>query len=327
MAQRDELGGALRGLDRRDARDAQHVALCSRRRRGSARASRAASTMRPPARATRLVTSLAATSTMCACPPASKWVKWAAPRRRRCRPRRRGVHFARFVDVLAVRRVPRCGLLALNSMRAAGILASQRRRLDPVSRTATSRRRKAARRARVAAVLASTPLAHAPRRSPPAATRARAAPGRSVPAPTAVGGPGAQPAPPLRGPASTAIARSPLPDLGDSSQVALHARAGAQARRGDHAPDPRAGRATCDDPEVNDYLNELGHRLVAASRDAQAGLRVLRGARLADQRVRAARRLHRREHRAHPARAERVRARQRARARDHARHAAPHARA
>ena len=32
--------------------------------------------IRPPARAMRLVTTLSATSTMCACPAASKWVKW-----------------------------------------------------------------------------------------------------------------------------------------------------------------------------------------------------------------------------------------------------------
>ena len=79
-----------------------------------------------------------------------------------------------------------------------------------------------------------------------------------------------------------------------------------------------------DDPEVNDYLNELGQRLVAAVPRRQVRFRVLRGHRPVDQCVRAAGRLHRRQHRADPARADRVGARQRARARDLARHAAPH---
>lgn len=59
-----------------------------------------------------------------------------------------------------------------------------------------------------------------------------------------------------------------LPDLGDSSQVALTP---AQERRIGEAVvrQIRASGAYLNDPEVNDYLNELGHRLVAASTDAK----------------------------------------------------------
>src|SRR5262245_66577004 len=57
-----------------------------------------------------------------------------------------------------------------------------------------------------------------------------------------------------------------LPDLGDSSQVALSP---AQERKLGEAiiRQVRAAGAYMNDPEVNDYLNELGHRLVAASPD------------------------------------------------------------
>ena len=69
MAQRNEVGRALGGGDRRDARDPQHVALFRVAGADERQRSRAASTMRPPARAMRRVTSLPPTSTMCACPP------------------------------------------------------------------------------------------------------------------------------------------------------------------------------------------------------------------------------------------------------------------
>src|SRR5512141_1053325 len=54
-----------------------------------------------------------------------------------------------------------------------------------------------------------------------------------------------------------------LPDLGDESQSML---SGAQERKlGESVVRQiRASGAYLDDPEVNDYLNELGHRLVAA---------------------------------------------------------------
>jgi predicted Zn-dependent protease len=59
-----------------------------------------------------------------------------------------------------------------------------------------------------------------------------------------------------------------LPDLGDSSQVSLtpaqERKIGEQIIR-----QIRAQGAYLQDPEVNDYLNELGRRLVAASRDAK----------------------------------------------------------
>ena len=59
-----------------------------------------------------------------------------------------------------------------------------------------------------------------------------------------------------------------LPDLGDSSQVALTP---AQERRiGDAVVRQiRAAGAYLNDPEVNDYLNELGYRIVNASPDAK----------------------------------------------------------
>ncbi len=66
MRERDQLGRALGRLDRGDARDAENVALAGACRRGSAPVFPAASAIRPAARATRLVTSLPPTSTMCA---------------------------------------------------------------------------------------------------------------------------------------------------------------------------------------------------------------------------------------------------------------------
>lgn len=69
------------------------------------------------------------------------------------------------------------------------------------------------------------------------------------------------------GPASLAITAAraqALPDLGDESQALMSP---AQERKlGESVVRQiRASGAYLDDPEVNDYLNELGHRLVAAS--------------------------------------------------------------
>jgi len=74
-------------------------------------------------------------------------------------------------------------------------------------------------------------------------------------------------------PASSARAAAPaastLPDLGDSAQVALSP---AQERKiGETAlKQLRAAGGYLNDPEVNDYLNELGQRLVAARNDSRA---------------------------------------------------------
>jgi predicted Zn-dependent protease len=59
-----------------------------------------------------------------------------------------------------------------------------------------------------------------------------------------------------------------LPDLGDSSQTVMSP---AQERKLGEAimRQVRASGAYLDDAEVNDYLNELGNRLVAATRDAR----------------------------------------------------------
>jgi len=61
---------------------------------------------------------------------------------------------------------------------------------------------------------------------------------------------------------------STLPDLGDSAQTVMSP---AQERRiGDAAMKQlRAGGAYLEDPEVNDYLNELGQRLVAVRNDGR----------------------------------------------------------
>jgi len=61
---------------------------------------------------------------------------------------------------------------------------------------------------------------------------------------------------------------SPLPDLGDASQADLSP---AQERKLGEAiiRQVRAGGGYMNDPEVNDYLNELGQRLVAAVKDTK----------------------------------------------------------
>jgi predicted Zn-dependent protease len=72
----------------------------------------------------------------------------------------------------------------------------------------------------------------------------------------------------LRGPEVNGYRGSLLPDLGDSSQIAFspaqERKVGEQIVR-----QLRAQGAYMQDPEVNDYLNELGHRLVNAGRDAK----------------------------------------------------------
>ena len=68
------------------------------------------------------------------------------------------------------------------------------------------------------------------------------------------------------GPATFAVGAAQaqaLPDLGEESQAAL--TAGQERRIGESIiRQIRASGAYLEDPEVNDYLNELGHRLVAA---------------------------------------------------------------
>ncbi|MEO8485088.1 MAG: M48 family metalloprotease [Betaproteobacteria bacterium] len=75
--------------------------------------------------------------------------------------------------------------------------------------------------------------------------------------------------PPVAPPGTDPAARaSNLPDLGDSAQAAMSP---AQERRiGDATlKQLRAAGGYLDDPEVNDYLNELGQRLVAVKNDGR----------------------------------------------------------
>src|SRR3954468_2983330 len=68
-------------------------------------------------------------------------------------------------------------------------------------------------------------------------------------------------------PAPSVVAQS-LPDLGDASQTNLSA---VQERKLGETiiRQVRASGGDINDPEGNDYLNELGHRLVAASKDVK----------------------------------------------------------
>ena len=68
-------------------------------------------------------------------------------------------------------------------------------------------------------------------------------------------------------PATSAPSTQALPDLGDESQsIATPAQ---ERKLGESVVRQiRASGAYLDDPEVNDYLNELGHRLVAATPDS-----------------------------------------------------------
>src|SRR5512137_1449839 len=77
---------------------------------------------------------------------------------------------------------------------------------------------------------------------------------------------GAQPLAPAMNAVGPAHAQR-LPDLGDESQSML---APAQERKLGESTmrQIRAQGGYMDDPEVNDYLNELGHRLVAAVLDS-----------------------------------------------------------
>ena len=73
---------------------------------------------------------------------------------------------------------------------------------------------------------------------------------------------GAQPFAPGTFPTGIVQAQA-LPDLGDESQSIIST--GQERRLGEMVVRQiRASGAYLDDPEVNDYLNELGHRLVAA---------------------------------------------------------------
>lgn len=120
----------------------------------------------------------------------------------------------------------------------------------------------------VAAALAFPPAAHIPVIGLAGAQESPVSVYGSVPAGqppvpgigTAMQGPSAPLAPPS--------ATQQLPDLGDSSQVSLTP---AQERKIGEAimRQIRAQGGYLQDPEVNDYLNELGHRIVAASRDTK----------------------------------------------------------
>ena len=230
------------------------------------------------------VTSLPPTSTMCACPAASKWVKCAsrvaAAGRRAREPRRTSA-----IGIGLRERVPSGRRRRVELAASGGILAPTRS--APFSRAPTLRAplcpRMPRRRRRRAAIAACA-------RAGRACRRRRFAARRIAPA------------------ADRAHARCPTSAMRRRS-TSRRRRSASSARRSS-ARSARSG-GYMNDPEVNDYLNELGHRLVAASQGRQAGLRVLRGARSGDQRVRAARRLHRRAHRTHPAHADRIRARER----------------
>lgn len=127
----------------------------------------------------------------------------------------------------------------------------------------------------VSVALAGTPLAQAP--SPATTSKATPATTASIP-PGSLWNqlPAEQEPPPvprasdsaLRGSDFNGYRGSLLPDLGDPSQVgfspAQERKVGEQIVR-----QIRAQGGYMQDPEVNDYLNELGHRLVMAGNDAK----------------------------------------------------------
>ncbi len=142
--------------------------------------------------------------------------------------------------------------------------------------------------ASLALCLAAAPLAQAPAPAAPGAGQAPAAPAPATGAASgSAGGAGAdvpslwtlQPAErdvpipyatpsALRGTSLTAYSAPSLPDLGDSSQVNFTP---AQERKVGEAiiRQIRAQGGYMQDPEVNDYLNELGYRLMVAAGDAK----------------------------------------------------------
>ncbi|MGC1819112.1 MAG: M48 family metalloprotease [Casimicrobiaceae bacterium] len=68
-------------------------------------------------------------------------------------------------------------------------------------------------------------------------------------------------------PIADAVAQT-LPDLGDASQASLSPAQ--ESKLGEAVVHQlRASGAYLNDPEVNDYLNEIGHRLIAASTDVK----------------------------------------------------------
>jgi predicted Zn-dependent protease len=150
-----------------------------------------------------------------------------------------------------------------------GILASMR--CDTVKSGSYRRPRRPLRACLVSLLALSVAAAPLAQTAPPATQPAAPAPGglwTQVPAePT----PPAIPLPSdsaLRGPAINGIPVPSLPDLGDSSQVGFSP---AQERKVGETiiRQIRAQGGYMQDPEVNDYLNTLGHRLVAAANDAK----------------------------------------------------------
>ncbi|MFO1412558.1 MAG: M48 family metalloprotease [Burkholderiales bacterium] len=150
-------------------------------------------------------------------------------------------------------------------MRVPTVASPARRRLPATARKAVA--------AALVLALATTSVAQAPAAATAAAKTAAAAPAAATPVTvpnvwTQV--PMADPTIPVPYPSSSVLRGTildpppvPLPDLGDSSQAALSP---AQERKLGNAimRQVRAQGGYLQDPEVNDYLNELGRRLVLA---------------------------------------------------------------
>ena len=64
-------------------------------------------------------------------------------------------------------------------------------------------------------------------------------------------------------------APAPLPDLGDASAADLSPQIERAHRREHHARHPVRDPSYLDDPEITDYLNALGARLIAAAAGAR----------------------------------------------------------
>ena len=139
----------------------------------------------------------------------------------------------------------------------------------PRMRTYPARRYVAA---TVAIALATTPLAQtappAPANAPSVVSTPQGSLWNQLPAEQELPGVPRPSDSALRGPDVGGYRGSLLPDLGDSSQIAFspaqERKVGEQIVR-----QLRAQGAYMQDPEVNDYLNELGHKLVNAGRDAK----------------------------------------------------------